>query len=182
MQNDGTRVRQDLQAAARAARHLAETLRGIEDILAEIRPGKRADLHHFLLLMQKNLRDALNHAALMVAYAQGPTARTAYFARTVDQLPEPEEHLERLPAVMATVTDLVAETLEHVAAFPTFGPAPKAPTKPGPQYTARYARAHLESLARRIPTTTSEALDSDAHRNWLRRRAQLGFGIGTGLA
>jgi hypothetical protein len=149
---------------------------------AVVQTGRRAELQEYWRLVQKNLRAGLNHAALMVAYRHGPAARTAYFARTRDRLPEPESRFELLPAAMASVAEQVHDSLVEVAGFDGFGPVRDAPTRPGPGTTAQYARAHLEGLARSLPRTTAVALTSSPVERWLRERASVGFGVGIGLA
>ncbi|MEM1025866.1 MAG: hypothetical protein AAGD10_17745 [Myxococcota bacterium] len=141
-------IRRHLQAAAGSARRVFEVLQQVQAFVREAPEDNKPRLLAELIVLQESLQNGLNHAGLMIAYAQGAPARTAFFARTKDTLKNAAAswRLQDIIPVMAATASMVAESLEGVAELDPFGPIEGAPSKPGPVQTARYARAHLDSL------------------------------------
>jgi hypothetical protein len=140
-------VRRNLSAAAGSARRVLEVLQQVQAFAREAPEDRKPQLVAELIVLQESLQNGLNHAGLMIAYAQGPAARTAFFDRTKDTLSAAMGwKLEDLVPIMVATASMVADSLDEVAALDPFGPVEGAPTQPGPIQTARYARAHLDSL------------------------------------
>jgi len=141
-------VRRNLAAAADSARRVFDVLQQVQAFAQEAPEDRKPQLVAELIVLQESLQNGLNHAGLMIAYARGAAARTAFFARTKDALENAGTswRLEDLVPVMAATASMVADSLDEAAALDPFGPIEGAPTKPGPLQTARYARAHLDSL------------------------------------
>lgn len=156
-------VRIDLVAAASASRRLASVIRSLPDPLAPaLIEAREGELLAHLRWGSEQLRLALNHGGLMLAYARGPAARADYFARRRDGLGPIPSTLDAARADVVARAVGAAESLDEAAELDSYGPEPGHPRKPGPEYTARYARGHLEALEQNLPRTLRACLATAA--------------------
>jgi hypothetical protein len=152
-------VRTDLEAAAQAARRLAEAMRDLPAPLSPLVLETRADeLLAHLRWGSDQLRLALNHGGLMLAYARGPSARADALARRRRGVGPIPETLDAVRCDLVARAEDAAQSLDEAAALEDFGPKPGYPRRPGPEYTARYARGHLEALERNLQRAVRGAL------------------------
>lgn len=139
-----------LRSASGKARRIAELAEGSAQAVEAAPWRARKALRQRLHELHVDLRDATNHAALMVGYRHGLAARTEAREALRGRVPalDPEAAPAEQLARLGQTARVVADALEDVSY--DLPPIDAPTTLPGPGPTAARARAHLDALELRL--------------------------------
>ena len=148
-----------LPAAARKGRRIAELAVGSAHAIERAPRAEQRELRRRLHEIHVDLRDATNHAALMIGYRHGLAARTEARDALRARVPalDAEGQAQAQLGWIAQAGAVVADALEAVSY--DLPPVDAATTLPGPGPTAARARAHLSAIEARLRLVLRGHLD-----------------------